>query len=122
MIQPRKEVIEMKPYSPPLEGRKGKIRLDFNENTVGCSPKVIKALRSITADSLSQYPEYSRLRNKLAAYCSVSYDEVIPTNATDEAIKLIFDTFLDGEIVLPTPTFAMFEFYAELAGAKIKKV
>ena len=36
----------MAPYSPPTAGRAGKLRLDFNENTVGCSPRVIEALRS----------------------------------------------------------------------------
>ena len=43
-------VVAMAPYSPPTGGRAGKLRLDFNENTVGCSPQVIEALK----DSLSR--------------------------------------------------------------------
>ena len=37
---------QMAPYSPPTGGRAGKLRLDFNENTVGCSPRVIDALQN----------------------------------------------------------------------------
>ena len=29
----------MAPYSPPTGGRVEKLRMDFNENTVGCSPR-----------------------------------------------------------------------------------
>ena len=51
----------MAPYSPPSGGRAGKLRLDFNENTVGCSPRVIEALQQyLTADHVSIYPEYAR--------------------------------------------------------------
>ena len=38
-ISPREAVLRMAPYSPPTAGRADKLRLDFNENTVGASPK-----------------------------------------------------------------------------------
>ncbi len=53
--QPREGVRRMKEYHPPVAGRDG-LRLDFNENTLACSPRVIEALRKITAaesDALS---------------------------------------------------------------------
>ena len=34
------------------------MRLDFNENTVGCSPRVLERLKKITAEDLTVYPEY----------------------------------------------------------------
>ena len=40
----RRRAQAMAPYSPPTAGRAGKLRLDFNENTVGCSPRVIAAI------------------------------------------------------------------------------
>ena len=43
-LNPRAAVRRMAPYSPPSGGRADKLRLDFNENTVGCSPKVLEAL------------------------------------------------------------------------------
>src|SRR5436190_16528300 len=59
-LKPREAVRRMAPYSPPTGGRAGKLRLDFNENTVGCSPRVIECLtKYLTADALSIYPEYT---------------------------------------------------------------
>ena len=46
----RPEVESLHAYSAPLEGRRGLLRLDFNENTVGPSPQVVEALRAIPAD------------------------------------------------------------------------
>ena len=40
---PRAAVLRMSAYHPPLGGRQG-LRLDFNENTVACSPRVLEAL------------------------------------------------------------------------------
>ena len=45
MIKPRKAVLEMQEYKPPTSGREDFLRLDFNENTLGCSPKVMEALK-----------------------------------------------------------------------------
>ena len=125
MINPRKAVLEMEEYNPPTSGREGYLRLDFNENAEGCSEKALQALRIIKSDSLAAYPEYSRLTKGLAKYCNVSEDEILPTNATDEAIKTIIETYAEkgkDEIIIPTPTFAMFKFYAQLNEAIIKEV
>lgn len=125
MIKPRKAVMEMNEYNPPTSGREDYLRLDFNENTIGCSPKVIETLNKIKQGNLSVYPEYNRLRKALASYCNVDAEEVIPTNATDEAIKTIIETYIDrnkDEIIIPMPTFAMFKFYAQLNEAVIREV
>jgi len=60
--QARPEVESLQAYSAPLEGRRGLLRLDFNENTVGPSPKVVEAIRAIPADHYAIYPEYDGLR------------------------------------------------------------
>ncbi len=60
MPRPRQAVLDMAPYHPPTGGRADKLRLDFNENTVGCSPNVAAALRdAITESGLTVYPEYA---------------------------------------------------------------
>ncbi|MFZ9463650.1 MAG: histidinol-phosphate aminotransferase, partial [Vulcanococcus sp.] len=63
----RPEVEALHAYSAPLEGRRGMLRLDFNENTVGPSPLVVEALRAIPADQIAIYPEYDGLREALIA-------------------------------------------------------
>jgi histidinol-phosphate aminotransferase len=118
---PKSEVRAMRAYCPPLEGRRNKLRLDFNENTVGCSPKVIQALHTIDANTLSSYPEYEAFYGKLASYLNVEPAQLALTNGTDEAIKIAMETFVQKgeEVVLPVPTYAMYAFYAQLGGLKL---
>ncbi len=117
----RRAVAGMRSYHPPLEGRDGKLRLDFNENSIGCSPLARQALRDLTFAAVSMYPEQESVRRELAAFFGVRDSELLLTNGTDEALHLIVDTFVepDDTIVLVEPTFAMYRFYSELAGARI---
>jgi histidinol-phosphate aminotransferase len=120
-IPVRKAVARTRPYHPPLEGREGKRRLDFNENTIGCSPKAREAIRNLTSATVSMYPEQESVRRELASFFGVHNDELLLTNGTDEALHLIVDTFLEPNdtVLLVEPTFAMYRFYSELAGARI---
>ncbi len=43
MLEAREAVRNLPTYHPPLGGRDG-LRLDFNENTVGCSPRVLATI------------------------------------------------------------------------------
>ena len=125
MIKPRKAVLEMEAYAPPTSGRFGYLRLDFNENTAGCSPGVLSVLKNIKPWMLASYPEYSKLRKKIAVYCGVDASEVLPANGTDEAIKTVIEIFIErnaDEIIIPVPTYAMFKFYAQLNQAVIKEI
>jgi histidinol-phosphate aminotransferase len=115
----------MAPYSPPTGGRAGKLRLDFNENTVGCSPRVIAALRDgVAADGLAVYPEYGTAKDAVAQYFGVRPEELLFTNGTDEAIQVFINTYVDDgqEVVLLRPSYAMYRFYSEVAGARIREV
>ncbi len=115
----------MAPYSPPTAARSGKLRLDFNENTAGCSPRVVELLKQeISEQSLTIYPEYNEVRTKLAGFFGVEEGEILLSNGTDEAIQVLINTYVDtGQDVLMTrPTFAMYRFYAEVAGARVREV
>jgi histidinol-phosphate aminotransferase len=123
--EPREAVRKMAPYSPPSAGRDGKLRLDFNENTVGCSPAVVEFLREhLTASQLSIYPEYVAAMRELAAFFGVGEDEFTLTNGTDEAIQVLVNTYVgDGdEVIVLKPSYAMYRFYAEVAGALVREV
>jgi len=115
----------MAPYSPPTGNRLGKTRLDFNENTVGCSPKVIEFLRNkLTAEKLSVYPDYTSVKKTLAAFFKIAENELLLTNGTDEAIQVLINTYIDDndQVIVLTPSYAMYRFYAEVAGARITEV
>ena len=115
----------MRAYSPPQGGRLGKLRLDFNENTVGCSPQVIGAIMSaVTAETVSAYPEYASARATVAQFLGVATEQMTFTNGTDEAIALLLNTFVeaDTEVLVLAPSYAMYRFYGELSGATVREV
>jgi histidinol-phosphate aminotransferase len=118
-------VIKMAPYSPPTGGRLDKLRLDFNENTVGCSPRVIAKLRdSLNAGQLAVYPEYGEAKLRIAEHFHTAPDQFVFTNGTDEAIQVLINAYVDDgqDVVLLRPAYAMYRFYAEVAGAKIREI
>ncbi len=124
-LAPRQAVLRMAAYHPPTGGREGVLRLDFNENTVGCSPAVVAALRTYAdAASMTMYPEYEAARCDLAAFFGVREAEMLLTNGTDEAIQVLVNAFVDAgdEILLLKPSYAMYRFYGELAGAVVREV
>ena len=63
MLKPRAAVHNVKAYHPPLGDRQG-LRMDFNENTVGCSPRVLQCLQKISGEQLARYPERSTGRSE----------------------------------------------------------
>jgi histidinol-phosphate aminotransferase len=115
----------MIPYHPPTEGRRNKLRLDFNENTVGAPPHVLDFIkRYLTAVDLSIYPEYDHALEDLSRHFDVGIDELTLTNGTDEAIQLLINTYVnDGdEVLILRPSYAMYRFYSELAGASVEQI
>lgn len=125
MPEPREAIRRMAPYSPPSGGRDGKLRLDFNENTVGCSPAVVEFLRDkLSAPQLAIYPEYAEATKELAAFFDVAENEFTLTNGTDEAIQILVNTFVDAddEVIVMKPSYAMYRFYSEVAGAVVREV
>ena len=118
----RQAILDRRTYEPPGEGRADKLRLDFNENTAGCSPAVRRALAKLTPKLLSMYPEYDRGTRRLARHFKVAPEELLLTNGGDDALRLFFDAFVDAgtSAVICEPTFPMYRYWGEVAGAKIE--
>jgi histidinol-phosphate aminotransferase len=121
--QPRAIVKAMKEYHPPLGGR-DRLRLDFNENTFACSPRVKEALAAISAGDLTRYPERGPIEALVAEYLQLPPEQLLLTNGVDEAIHVLCQAYLDEstEILLPVPTYSMYEVYASATGATIVPV
>jgi histidinol-phosphate aminotransferase len=120
---PRVRVQAMKEYHPPL-GCRDALRLDFNENTLACSPKVRDVLGQISAGALTRYPEREPVEAIVAAHVGVKAEQLALTNGVDEAIHVLFETFLEAgdELLLPVPTYTMYEVYASATDARIVAV
>jgi histidinol-phosphate aminotransferase len=133
----RPEVESLQAYSAPLEGRRGMLRLDFNENTLGPSPRVLQALHAIPADQIAIYPEYEGLREAVVANLSAARPAGAPAlvwplqpeqiglfNGVDAAIHAIFHAYGDrGDTLLTTsPTFGYYTPCARMQGMAIEAV
>lgn len=116
--EPRARVRAVMEYHPPLGSRDG-LRLDFNENTLACSPAVLKVLAGISGGALTRYPEREPVEAIVAKHLAVAPDCVALTNGVDEAIHVLFEAFLDAgdELLLPVPTYTMYQVYASMTDA-----
>ncbi len=119
MLSPREAVRTLPSYHPPLAGRDG-LRLDFNENTVGCSPRVLERLRQLGPEQLARYPERGPVEGAVAGILGVAGEELLLTNGVDEAIHLLCETYLElgDEALIVVPTYSMYRIYMMAAGAK----
>jgi histidinol-phosphate aminotransferase len=108
----------MKEYHPPL-GCRDTLRLDFNENTFACSPKVREVLGRVSTGDLTRYPERAPVEAMVALTLGLDAEQVSLTNGVDEAIHVLFEAFLEegDELLLPVPTYTMYEVYVSATDA-----
>ncbi len=120
MLKATAAVQQLKEYHPPLAARTG-LRLDFNENTAACSPRVLARLQQISAEDLTRYPERAPLEAAVAQWLGLQPAQVLLTNGVDEGIHLLAETFLEprAEALVVVPTFSMYEIYAGATGARV---
>jgi histidinol-phosphate aminotransferase len=120
MLEARQAVRNLKQYQPPLGDRSG-LRLDFNENTGGCSPRVLERLRQLQPEQLACYPERTPVEREAASFLGLQPEQVLLTNGVDEAIHLVCEAYLEpeDEVVIVVPTFAMYEICAGATGARV---
>ncbi len=123
MLLARDSIRGLKEYHPPLACREG-LRLDFNENTVGCSPRVLEILRRFSGEELARYPERDPVEKEVADFLRVQRASLVLTNGVDESIHLLCETYLepDHEVIVPVPTFSMYEIYASATGACVRSI
>jgi histidinol-phosphate aminotransferase len=114
--------------SPDPELASRIFKLDWNESTIGPSPRVGEAIQSwMTRDGgLNWYPELGSpsLLEHLAEYTGLRSDRLLATNGSDDALQLICNTYLDpgDRVVVPVPTYQHFVVFAQSRGAKIEAV
>lgn len=64
------------------------LRLHLNENTAGCSPRVLAAIRAMSPLDVSTYPDYEAAVRETAEYLGVDPEWVVLTNGLDEGLLL----------------------------------
>jgi histidinol-phosphate aminotransferase len=118
----------MSHYKKPPELYEG-LRLHQNENTGGCSPRVIEALAQLRPDQIGFYPPYAAATVAVATYLGVSTDKITLLNGLDEGIMALAVAYLRAEIggpqleaIVPEPAFEIFRFDTAVAGGKLVQV
>lgn len=124
MLKTRKCVREMREYHSPLSSPDIDLRLDMNESTTGCSPRVLAKLNSMDARTLAKYPRREDGEKLVAESLGVAPAQLLLTNGADEAIDLLCRAYLEpgDEIVVVVPAFAMYEVFAQMENAKVVRV
>ncbi|MEZ5316167.1 MAG: histidinol-phosphate transaminase [Vicinamibacterales bacterium] len=102
------------------------LRLHLNENTGGCSPAVIDALRALGTTDVSRYPDVAPARARAAEWLGVPPEMVLLTNGLDEGLHLVAQAARlrapDGRVLIPEPAFEMYAAAASAAGLGIDQV
>jgi histidinol-phosphate aminotransferase len=118
----------MSHYQKPPELYDG-LRLHQNENTGGCSPKVVEALARLRPEQIGFYPPYAEAVRDVAAYLGAPVERVALTNGLDEGIMALAVAYLRrgaggeaAEAVVPEPAFEIFRFDTAVAGGRLVQV
>jgi len=100
-------------YQKPAELYDG-LRLHQNENTGGCSPKVLQALASLTPEQVGFYPPYDAATRACAKYLGVDPDRLSLVNGLDEGIMAIAVSYLRARPGADTPEAIALSIVAEI--------
>jgi histidinol-phosphate aminotransferase len=118
----------MSHYQKPPELYDG-LRLHQNENTGGCSPRVLAALATLRADQIGFYPPYTAATEAVARYLGALSSQVTLTNGLDEGIMALSVAYLRPscggalpEAIVPEPAFEIFRLDTEVAGGRLVQV
>jgi histidinol-phosphate aminotransferase len=123
MLKPRESIARLSPYRSPIVSRDG-LSLDLNESMAGCSPRVLARLRSLSAAEVSLYPEREVGERLIANFLGIAPEQVLLTNGMDEALSLLFATYLGprDELLFADPTFVMYPMLGEALGAQVVRL
>ena len=123
MLKPRESIAGLSPYHSPIVSRAG-LSLDLNESMAGCSPRVLARLRSLSAAEVSLYPQRETGEQLVANFLGIAPEQVLLTNGMDEALSLLFTTYLGAgdELLFADPTFVMYPMLGEALGAQVVRV
>ena len=128
MLKPRETIAGLSPYHSPIVSRAG-LSLDLNESMAGCSPRVLKRLRSLSAADVSLYPQREVGERLIADSLRIAPEQALLTNGIDEALSLLFATYLGSnengpgdELLFADPTFVMYRMLGQALGAQVVRV
>lgn len=124
MIEPKENLRDKPVYNTELFFNDEILKLDANENLIGASPRVLRAIKKLNPKKINFYPCYGEFLDELSRIFDLPRTCFLATNGCDEAINVIFSTYLEkyDNVVSFAPTFVMPKIYAEICNANFIKV
>ena len=131
---PNPFIESLEPYKPVTsreialkDSERKVLKLDWNESTRPPSPEVTKSiLAQLSRNHMNLYPDITarELRDKLSKYTGQSPDHILVTNGSDDALKLIINTYVKpgGKVIVPVPTYSHFLVFAQAQGGDILEI
>jgi histidinol-phosphate aminotransferase len=123
MGRTRNDIIKLPLWD--IEEPNARIHLERNENPFDLPPGLKKELFSELAQiPLNRYPPTFPLEveAKVAETLGLSSENVLLANGSDELIGLILKLFEGDHIVVSSPTFGMYSFFAAVEGVRVEDV
>ena len=125
MIRPKPHLKEIYRSPALIESRIDCFRLDKNEYLPGWPDiQYDNFIKKIRPEHLSIHPETGLLLEKLERVLKISKHNMVISAGSDGAIKAAFEVFVDpgDEVIIPSPTFAMYYVYARIFNAKLIEI
>jgi histidinol-phosphate aminotransferase len=128
MAEPKRYILDLNPYQPsiPLSQVAKQFSLDpaaivqlaSNENPLGPSPKVIKAVNAALKD-VSRYPDQHDLVNAVVKFYKILPEQVAIGNGSNDILDMIARVYLGegDEAVSSQYSFAIYKIATRTAGA-----
>ena len=104
---------------------KYKIKLDKNESPLDLPSKLKDEIfDELTDIPLNRYPQINSegLRKKVSDYIGFTKENIIVGNGSDAILPLLFKLFDTDQVVINSPTFDMYSFYAKREGLTLVDV
>lgn len=102
------------------------IRINFNENALGMSPKGQQAARdAVVKGNRYAKAEITELSKKLASLCGITTSQLLLTAGSSEGIRCAIEAYAgenNVQLVIPELTYGDGEHFALISGLKITKV
>lgn len=120
LIKPKKNLEKLQAYAKEPQDKCILFKLDSNENMFAPSKRVLECLKNIDETTISRYPDYQESICEVAKFNCVEKNQVLLTNGADEAISVVFNTFLteNDSVLAVSPSFSMPKIYSQIIGAK----
>ena len=124
MVEPKEQYKNIESYTIARYKQDFILKLDMNENTLGCSPHVTSLIQSLTPDEFSKYPTYGEVEEKIAKFFSLKTEQVLITNGGDAGINCTYSAYVseNDEVIYTVPSYVMYKLDAIRRKAKIVQV